>query len=108
MIWSPFEAEASYEIVSRHLREHDDVGGMFVNSILPMEGLIRFFPEASELCRHIHYGVFDYHPYMRLLTDLKIFSVKQDLRRGSCGRPSRCSAPGRRSIPASPFPCPTS
>lgn len=78
VIWSPFDAEASYEIISRHLREHDDVGGMFVNSILPMEGLIRFFPEASELCRHIHYGVFDYHPYMRLLTDLKIFSVKQD------------------------------
>lgn len=78
VIWTPFDAEASYEIVRRHFATHDDVGGMFVNSMLPMEGLIRFFPEASELCRGIHYGVFDFHPYMRLLTDLKIISVKQD------------------------------
>jgi DNA-binding LacI/PurR family transcriptional regulator len=78
VIWAPFDAEAAYATVRQHFAEHDDIGGLFVNSMPPMEGLIRYFPEAPSVCRRIHYGVFDYHPYMRLLTDLKIISVKQD------------------------------
>ncbi|SFB77458.1 LacI family DNA-binding transcriptional regulator [Tropicimonas isoalkanivorans] len=80
VIWSPFEAGASYGIIARHFDGVSDNGGMFVNSIPPMEGLIRYIPENFETCRTVHYGVFDSSPYMRLLTNLKIVSIKQDPR----------------------------
>ncbi|SJZ54301.1 LacI family DNA-binding transcriptional regulator [Consotaella salsifontis] len=80
VIWSPFNAEESYEIIRDHIRSSGDIAGMFVNSIVPMEGLIRYFPENPEVCGAIHYGVFDSSPYLRLLTNLRIASVKQDSR----------------------------
>ncbi|MBB4267123.1 LacI family DNA-binding transcriptional regulator [Roseospira visakhapatnamensis] len=78
VIWSPFDAERSCEVIRDHFATKDDTAGMFVNSIVPMEGLIRYFPENFDVCRSVHYGVFDSSPYLRLLTSLKIISVKQD------------------------------
>ena len=40
--------------------------------------LVRFFPEAPGRCRELHYGVFDYHPIMSLLVDLRLLIVKQN------------------------------
>jgi DNA-binding LacI/PurR family transcriptional regulator len=78
VVWTPFDADAAYEKVRELFQTRDDVGGLFINSMLPMEGLIRFFPERQEQCRRIHFGVFDYHPYLSLLSELNIVSVRQN------------------------------
>jgi hypothetical protein len=43
-----------------------------------MDGLVRCFGEAPQVCRAVHYGVFDHHPMMDLLVDLHVASVRQD------------------------------
>jgi DNA-binding LacI/PurR family transcriptional regulator len=73
-----FTEEATYEEIRRVFLSNDDIGGIFLNSLLPFDGLIRFFPEAPELCRQVHYGVFDYHPIMNLLADLHVLIVQQN------------------------------
>lgn len=60
-----FDGEYSYYEIRALFSSRNDIGGIFINSLLPMEGMIRFFPEAPELCRDVHYGVFDYHPIDR-------------------------------------------
>lgn len=78
VIWSPFSIEACYESVRTYLKAHPAPGGMFVNSIIAMEGITRYLLEDYETCHSMHYGVFDILPYLSLLTDLKIFGVDQD------------------------------
>jgi len=73
-----FNGESAYRRVELLFRSHPDVAGMFVNSLLPMDGVIRFFGEHPELCRPVHYGVFDYHPMMDLLVDLHIGAIRQN------------------------------
>ncbi len=80
VIHTPFDAEASYETIRAHFRTGTPTAGMFVNSTVPMEGLIRYFPQSPDACRAIHYGLFDGSPYLNLLADLKIASVEQDPR----------------------------
>lgn len=72
-----FNAASAYQRVDLLFKTHTDVAGMFVNSLLPMDGVVRFFGEHPELCRPVHYGVFDYHPMMDLLGDLHIAAVRQ-------------------------------
>lgn len=74
---SPFDAEPAYNAARLIFEENDDVGGLFVNSLLIMEGVVRFFNEAPELLRKVHFGVFDYHPIMSLL-DINLLSIMQD------------------------------
>lgn len=73
-----FNAESAYQRIELLFRTHPDVVGMFVNSMLPMDGLVRFFGEHPDLCRSVHYGVFDYHPMMELLVNLHIAAVRQN------------------------------
>lgn len=74
---SKFEREAAHAAVQHLFETRDDVGGMFVNSLLSMEGVVRFFQDHPEARRNVHYGVFDFHPLMNLF-DLNILSIKQD------------------------------
>ncbi len=76
-----FDAESAYQRVKLLLRGSHDVAALFVNSLLPMDGLVRYIGENPEPCRAVHYGVFDYHPMMDLLVDLQIASVRQDAER---------------------------
>ncbi len=73
-----FNADSAYRRVELLFRSHDDVAGMYVNSLLPMDGLVRFFGEHPDTCRPVHYAVFDHHPMMDLLVDLHIAAVRQD------------------------------
>jgi DNA-binding LacI/PurR family transcriptional regulator len=75
---TPFDETAAYQALRALLASDAEVGGLFLNSLPPLEGLIRLFAEQPERCRHVHYGVFDYHPLMRLLGDLHLWAVKQD------------------------------
>ncbi len=75
---SLFDAESAYRRVELLFRSHADVAGLYVNSLLPMDGLVRFFGEQPETCRPVHYGVFDYHPMMDLLVDLHIGAIRQN------------------------------
>jgi DNA-binding LacI/PurR family transcriptional regulator len=75
---TPFNAEAAYRRVALLFRSHDDVAGMYVNSLLPMDGLVRFFGEHPDTCRPVHYAVFDHHPMMDLLVDLHFAAVRQN------------------------------
>ncbi len=43
-------------------------------------GLVRLFPEVAERCRRIPCAVFDYHPFMSLLADLRLLIVRQNPR----------------------------
>ena len=72
-----FDADLAYREIRKLFRAHEDLGGIFLNALPPLEGLVRFFPEAAETCRKVHYGVFDYHPIMSLLGDLHILIIKQ-------------------------------
>ena len=49
-----------------------------MNSLLSMDGLVRFFGESPDSCRSVHYGVFDYHPMMNLLVDLHVVAIRQN------------------------------
>ena len=74
---SPFDAEPAYHAARSIFERHDDIGGLFVNSLLIMEGVVRYFNEAPERLRKVHFGVFDYHPIMSLL-DINLLSIMQD------------------------------
>jgi DNA-binding LacI/PurR family transcriptional regulator len=73
-----FNAESAYRRIELLFRSHSDVAGIYVNSLLPMDGVVRFFGEHTDLCRRVHYGVFDYHPMMDLLVDLHIGAIRQN------------------------------
>lgn len=75
---TPFDAEAAYREIRSLFRRRGDVGGLFLNALTPLEGLVRYFPEAADRCRAVHYGVFDYHPIMGLLVDLRLLILKQN------------------------------
>jgi DNA-binding LacI/PurR family transcriptional regulator len=78
VIWSPFQSDAAHTAAAELFAARDDIGGLFVNSMLSMEGLVRYFPQNRAACIDVHYGVFDYHPYLGMLSDLNVISVKQD------------------------------
>jgi DNA-binding LacI/PurR family transcriptional regulator len=73
-----FDPDSAYRKVELLFRNRNDIGGLFVNSLLSMDGLVRFFGEAPEPCRPVHYGVFDYHPMMNLLVDLHVAAIRQN------------------------------
>jgi len=73
-----FDGDSAYREIELLFRRRTDIGGLFVNSLLPMDGLVRYFGEAPEVCRAVHYGVFDYHPMMDLLVDLHVAAIRQD------------------------------
>ena len=73
-----FDAEEAHRRIRALFGSRSDIGGIFLNAVPPLEGLVRYFPEAPERCRQIHYGVFDYHPIMSLLVDLRLLIVKQN------------------------------
>jgi DNA-binding LacI/PurR family transcriptional regulator len=73
-----FDPDSAYRKIELLFRNQADIGGVFVNSLLAMDGLVRYFAEAPDLCRPVHYGVFDYHPMMNLLTDLHVAAIKQN------------------------------
>ena len=75
---SLFNAESAYHRVKLLLRTQGDVAALFVNSLLPMDGLVRYVGENAETCRAVHYGVFDYHPMMNLLVDLHVVAIRQN------------------------------
>jgi DNA-binding LacI/PurR family transcriptional regulator len=73
-----FDADSAYRKAELLFRNRGDIGGIFVNSLLSMDGLVRFFGESPESCRAVHYGVFDYHPMMNLLVDLHVVAIRQN------------------------------
>jgi DNA-binding LacI/PurR family transcriptional regulator len=73
-----FDPDSAYRKIELLFRNRDDIGAVFVNSLLAMDGLVRYFAEAPEVCRAVHYGVFDYHPMMNLLGDLHVAAIKQN------------------------------
>ncbi len=73
-----FDAHSAYRRIEVLFQHPDDVAGLFVNSLLPMDGMVRFFGEHPDVCRPVHYGVFDYHPMMELLVDLHIAAIRQN------------------------------
>ncbi len=73
-----FNADSAYRRIELLFQGRTDVAGMYVNSLLPMDGLVKFFGERPGLCRPVHYGVFDYHPMMDLLVDLHIGAIRQN------------------------------
>jgi len=75
---SAFEAESAYRAIRALFRARDDVGGILLNALPALEGLAQYFPEAPERCRAVHYGVYDFHPIMSLLADLRIAIVRQN------------------------------
>jgi len=75
-----FDAEAAYRELRALLRSSAEVAGIFLNAVPALEGLVRLFPEAPERCRQIPCAVFDYHPFMSLLADLRLLIVRQSPR----------------------------
>jgi DNA-binding LacI/PurR family transcriptional regulator len=75
---TPFDAEAAHRELARLFARPEAPGGIFVNSLIPMDGLVRCFRDTPEACRAVHYGVFDHHPVMDLLVDLHVASIRQD------------------------------
>jgi DNA-binding LacI/PurR family transcriptional regulator len=75
---TPFDALAAHRALALLFARPEEVGGVFLNSLIPMDGLVRTFREAPEACRAVHYGVFDHHPMMDLLVDLHVASIRQD------------------------------
>jgi len=75
-----FDAEMAYHKLRALLRTAE-VGGLFLNAVPALEGLVRLFPEAPERCRQIPCAVFDYHPFMSLLADLRLLIVRQNPRK---------------------------
>ncbi len=73
-----FDPDSAYRKIELLFRNRNDIGGIFVNSLMAMDGLVRFFGESPEACRSVHYGVFDYHPMMNLLVDLHVAAIKQN------------------------------
>ncbi len=73
-----FEPDSAYRKIELLFRNKTDIGGIFVNSLLTMDGLVRYFGEAPDAAGAVHYGVFDYHPIMNLLRDLRVAAIKQN------------------------------
>lgn len=72
-----FNPEAAYKATKSLFATRENIGGLFLNSLQTMEGVIRFFTEDLDELPHMHLGVFDYHPFIQIL-DLNIISVMQD------------------------------
>jgi DNA-binding LacI/PurR family transcriptional regulator len=79
-IQTEFDPELAYQKLKELLRSTPDVGGIFLNAVPALEGLVRLFPEMPARCRRIPCAVFDYHPFMSLLADLRLFIVRQNPR----------------------------
>jgi len=79
-IETEFDSELAYRKLRALLRATPDVGGLFLNAVPALEGLVRLFPEQPERCRKIPCAVFDYHPFMSLLADLRLLIVRQNPR----------------------------
>jgi DNA-binding LacI/PurR family transcriptional regulator len=73
-----FDAASAQKRLQSLFRARKDIGGLFLNSLPLLDGLARFFPEAPERCRRLHYAVFDHNPLMSLLIDLRLVAVRQD------------------------------
>lgn len=73
-----FDAESAHRKLQGLFRSRKDIGGIFLNSLPPLDGLARFFPEAPDRCRRLHYAVFDHNPLMSLLVDLRLIAIRQD------------------------------
>lgn len=65
----------------RWLLRAAEVGGLFLNAVPALEGLVRLFPRAADRCRQLPCAVFDFHPFMSLLADLPLIILRQDPRR---------------------------
>lgn len=78
VVWCPFDVQKSYQTIRDFFETRPELGGMFVNSVLPMEGLVQYFPENLDQCKLIHYGIFDDFPFLSLLTGLKTVNLIQD------------------------------
>jgi DNA-binding LacI/PurR family transcriptional regulator len=79
-VQTEFDSELAYRKLKALLRATPDVGGLFLNAVPALEGLVRLFPEMPERCRRIPCAVFDYHPFMSLLADLRLLIVRQNPR----------------------------
>lgn len=79
-IQTAFDPEAAYRKLGELLHSTSEVGGLFLNAVPALEGLVRLYPEAPERCRKIPCGVFDYHPFMSLLADLRLLIIRQNPR----------------------------
>jgi DNA-binding LacI/PurR family transcriptional regulator len=79
-IQTEFDSELAYRKLKALLRTTPDVGGIFLNAVPALEGLVRLFPEMPGRCRQIPCAVFDYHPFMSLLADLRLTIVRQNPR----------------------------
>lgn len=75
-----FDAEAAYRELRALLRSSAEVAGIFLNAVPALEGLVRLYPEAPHRCRQTPCAVFDYHPFMSLLADLRLLIVRQSPR----------------------------
>jgi DNA-binding LacI/PurR family transcriptional regulator len=79
-IETEFDAELAYQKLKALLRSTPDVDGLFLNAMPALEGLVRLFPEMPERCRRVQCAVFDYHPFMSLLADLRLLIIRQNPR----------------------------
>ncbi len=77
-VQTEFDSELAYRKLKALLRSTPDVGGIFLNAVPALEGLVRLFPEMRDRCRRIQFAVFDYHPFMSLLADLHLLIVRQN------------------------------
>jgi DNA-binding LacI/PurR family transcriptional regulator len=73
-----FESDSAYRKIELLFRNRTDIAGVFLNSLLAMDGLVRYSAEAPDACAAVHYGVFDYHPLMNLLRDMHVAAIKQN------------------------------
>lgn len=75
-----FDAGLAHRRLRGLLGATPDVAGLFLNAVPALEGLVRLFPEMPERCRQLPCAVFDYHPFMSLLADLRLLIVRQNPR----------------------------
>lgn len=75
-----FDPELAYRKLRALLLGDAGAGGLFLNAVPALEGLVRLFPEAPARCRQVPCAVFDYHPFMSLLADLRLLIVRQNPR----------------------------
>jgi DNA-binding LacI/PurR family transcriptional regulator len=75
-----FDPEAACRELGALLRSTSEVGGLFLNAVPALVGLVRLYPEVADRCRQIPCAVFDYHPFMSLLADLRLLIIRQNPR----------------------------
>jgi LacI family transcriptional regulator, fructose operon transcriptional repressor len=73
-----FDSDSAHRKLELLFRNHGDIGGIFLNSLLAMDGLVHLFGEVPDACRPVHYGVFDYLPMMNLLGELHVAAIRQN------------------------------